>query len=110
MLNLAERHEWMVSIPVPSMMTSLYFFGEKENGTWGKDVLFDSMNDPTDIVVAIEEFASINKDDAVSGLDGFVDKENEDWDLIFWSKCSSYGYFWKDSFWMRMKIIPLGVL
>ena len=44
------------------------------------------MNDPIDVVVAIEEFTNINKDGAVSALDGFVDKENEDWDQFFWSK------------------------
>ena len=46
------------------MLTSLYFFGKKENGIWEKDVLFDITYDPTD-VVAIEEFGNINKDDAI---------------------------------------------
>ena len=36
------------------------------------------MDDPTDVVVAIEEFANINKEDAVLAFDGFVDEENED--------------------------------
>ena len=56
-------------------MTSLYFFGKKENVNREKDVIFDNMDDPTYIVVAIEEFANINKDHAVSALDGFVDKK-----------------------------------
>ena len=42
------------------MSTSLYFFGKTENGIWWKDVLFDTIDDPTDVVVAIEEFANIN--------------------------------------------------
>ena len=84
------------------MLTSLYFFGKKENGTWGKDVLLDSINDPTDIVVAIEEFANINKDDAVSALDGFVDKK---WGLryIFYQSLHFMCYFLKDLSGMRMK-------
>ena len=65
------------------MLTSFYFFGKKENGTLGKDVIFDSMDDPTDVVVAIEELATINKDNAVLALDGFIDEENEDWGLFF---------------------------
>ena len=48
------------------MLTSLYFFGKKENGTSGKDVLFDTMEDLMDVVAAIEEFANIHKDNAVS--------------------------------------------
>ena len=36
------------------------------------------MDDFTDVVVAIEEFTNINKDNAVSASDGFVDKESED--------------------------------
>ena len=35
------------------------------------------MDDSTDVVVAIDEFTNINKDNAVSALDGFVDKENK---------------------------------
>ena len=35
------------------------------------------MDDSTDVVVAIEEFTNINKDNAVSALDDFVDEENE---------------------------------
>ena len=57
------------------MLTSLYFFDKKENQTWGKDVLFDSMDDPTDGVVSISEFANINEVDAASALDNFVDKK-----------------------------------
>ena len=60
------------------MLTFLYFFGKKESRTCGKDVLFDSMDDPTDVIVAIEEFTNIHKDNAVSALDGFVDEENKD--------------------------------
>ena len=44
------------------MLTSLYFFDKKEDGTWVKDVLFDIIDDPTDVVAAIEEFAFIIKD------------------------------------------------
>ena len=36
------------------------------------------MDDPTDVVLAIEEFTKINIGDAVSALDGFVVKENEE--------------------------------
>ena len=75
------------------MLTSLYFFGKKENGTWGKDVLFDTMGDPTDVVAAIEEFASISKDNAVAALDGFVDEENDDWDLFFYQNLHCVQYF-----------------
>ena len=69
MLNFCNAH---------IMLTSLYFFGKKEKKTRGKDILFDTMDDPTDVIVAIKEFANINKDDAISALDGFVDEENED--------------------------------
>ena len=79
------------------MLTSLYFFGNKENWTWGKDAIFDSMNNSTDVVVVIKEFANINKNNAVPALDDFLDEENEDWDLFFWSK------FLKDWFEMMMK-------
>ena len=41
------------------------------------------MDDPTDVVVAIEEFANINNDNAVSALGDFVDEENKDLDLFF---------------------------
>ena len=43
------------------------------------------MDDPTEFVVAIEKFVNIKKDSAVSALDGFVDEENNGWDLFFWS-------------------------
>ena len=36
------------------------------------------MDDPNDVVVAIEKFTNIKKDNAVSVLDGFVDEQNED--------------------------------
>ena len=65
------------------MLTSWYFFGKKENGTWGKDVPFNTMDDPTDVVPAINEFTNINKDNTISALDGFVNMENDDWDTFF---------------------------
>ena len=64
------------------ILTSLYFFGKKENGTWINNILFDTMDDPTDVVAAIEEFTNINKYNAVSALDDFVNKENESIFLI----------------------------
>ena len=45
------------------MLASLYLFGKKENGTWGKDALFNTADDPTDVVAAIEELANISKKD-----------------------------------------------
>ena len=63
---------------MPISCLSLYFFSKKENGTWGSDVQFDAMDDSTDVIVAIEEFTNIYKDNAVLVLDAFVDKENED--------------------------------
>ena len=56
------------------MLTSLYFFSKKENGIWEKDVLFDTKDDPTDVVAAIEEFSNINKDHSVSALNDLVKK------------------------------------
>ena len=53
-------------------MLTLYSFGKKENGTWGKDALFDIMDDPTDVVATNKEFTNINKDDSVSDLDGII--------------------------------------
>ena len=35
------------------------------------------MDNPTDVVVVIEEFINFNKDDAVSALDDYDDKEND---------------------------------
>ena len=97
-----------------SMLTSLYFFGKIGHGTWGKDVLFDSMDDPTDLVVTIEEFFNINQDDAVSALDGFVDEENEDWDLFFWSKSPLCKLFLERCVWNEdeeeMNVSLLGLL
>ena len=84
------------------MFTSLYFFGKKENWTWVKDVLFDAMDDSIDFVAAIDEFASINEDNAASVLDGFVDNENDNWDLIFWSKSLLCVILLKILFGMRM--------
>ena len=60
------------------MLTSLYFFGKKENGNSRKDVLFNIMDDPTDLETAIEEFANIDKEDAQSAIDGFVGEKNDD--------------------------------
>ena len=60
------------------MLTSLYLFDKKDYGCQGKDALFDTMDVPSNIVAAIEEFANLNKDDAVSALHGFVDEENDD--------------------------------
>ena len=37
----------------------------------GKDALVDTMDDSTDVVAVIEEYAYISKDDAVSKLDGY---------------------------------------
>ena len=65
------------------MFSSLYFFGKKENQTWRKDVLLDFMDNHTDVESVIEDFANINKDNSVFAWDGFVDEENEDWDLFF---------------------------
>ena len=36
------------------------------------------MDDPTDVIKATQEFTNINKDDAVSALDGFVDEKIDD--------------------------------
>ena len=60
------------------MLTSLYFLAKKENRTWQKDVLFNIMDDPTDVVAAIEEYINASKDNAVSALYGFVDEKNDD--------------------------------
>ena len=54
------------------ILTSLYLFGKKENWTWGKDVLSNINDDPTDLVAAIEGFANNNKKEAESAKDGFV--------------------------------------
>ena len=35
----------------------------------------DTMDDPTDVVAAIEEFTNISKDDAVSALDALLMKK-----------------------------------
>ena len=64
------------------MLTSSYFFGKKGYETWGIYLLFNIMDDPTDVLQAIGAFANINKDDAVSALDVFVNEENENWDLF----------------------------
>ena len=56
------------------MLAFLYSFGKKVNGTWEKDELLDSIDDPTDVVVAIKEIVNIDNDKAISILDGFVDK------------------------------------
>ena len=96
------------------MLTSMYSLDKKENGTLGKDVLFDTMDDPTDVEAAIEEFAIINKENYVSALDGFVDEENDDWDLGFWSKSSLWAIFLDKIVWNQdeeeMNVPPLAVL
>ena len=96
------------------MLTSLYFFGKKENITWGNIVLFDIMDDPTYVVAAIEEFTNISEDDAVSSFDCFFDEENNDWDQFFNQSLHCVQYFLKDLFEIRKKekinVPPLGVL
>ena len=72
------------------------------------------MDNPTDVVAAIEELANINKDNAVSAIDGFVDKENDEWDLFFWSKSPLCMIFLERFVWNKdeqeMNAQPLGVL
>ena len=72
------------------------------------------MDDRTDVVAAIEKFTNINKDDAVSVLDGFVEKENDDWDLFIWIKSPLCMIFLKRFVWNEdegeMNVPPLGVL
>ena len=96
------------------MLTSLYFFHKKENETRGNDVLFDTVDDPTDVVATIEKFANINKDNAVSALDGFVNEKSDDWDLFFWLKSSLCALFLKSFVWNEdeeeMKVPTLSVL
>ena len=41
------------------------------------------MYDPTDVVANNEEFLSIDEDNAVSALDTFVDKKNDDCNTYF---------------------------
>ena len=59
------------------------------------------MDDPTDVAVAIEEFANINKGDAASALDGFVDEENKVWELCFWSKSKLFVLFLERFVWIE---------
>ena len=49
------------------MLSSLYFFDDKQNVIWGKDVLLDIMDDHNDAVLTIEEFFNIKKDHTSSG-------------------------------------------
>ena len=56
------------------------------------------MDDLTDVVAVIEEFTNINKVDAVSALDGFVDEEHYDWDIFFYQSLHCVWYFLKDLF------------
>ena len=88
------------------MLSSLYFFGKNETGTQGKDILFNIMDGPTDDVAV--------KDNDVSALDGFVHKENEDWDQFFWSKFPLCVLFLERFVWNEdeeeMNVPPLGVL
>ena len=60
------------------MLTSLYFFGENKNGIWGKDVLFDIMDNPINVVASTEGFANTNEEEAESAVNGFVYEENDD--------------------------------
>ena len=85
------------------MLTPLHFFRKKENRIWGKDALLNIMGDSTDVVMAVEEFNNINKDNAVSALDGFVYEENDDWDILFDQSLHCVWYFLKDLFQIRMK-------
>ena len=56
------------------------------------------MDDTTYVLAAIEDFTIINKHDTVSALHGFVNEENDEWDLFLWSKSPVYLMFE-----MRMK-------
>ena len=91
------------------MLTSLYSFGKKENGIWGKDVLFDSM----DVVATIEEYGYVNKDDAVSVLMALLIRKmmTEIYFLIKVSTiCNISGkIFWNEDE-KEMNVLPLGVL
>ena len=64
--------------------------------------------------MSIEEFANINRDNAVSALDGLVDKENEDWDLFFWWKSPLCMLFLERFVWNEeeeeMNVSPLCLL
>ena len=88
-------------------------FGEKGKRTWQKEVLFDTMGNPTDVVVAIEEFANNNKDNAVSAFDCFVDKENDNWYLVS-AQSLHCVWFLKRLVWNEdeeeMKVLSLGAL
>ena len=55
-----------------AMLSSLSFFGKKENETWGKFALIYTVNDSTDVVAAIKAVTYLNKENALSALDGFV--------------------------------------
>ena len=60
------------------------------------------MDDSTDVVGAIEEFTKLIKDDAVSALDGCVDKEKTEI-YFFDQSLHCVCYFLKDLFGIRMK-------
>ena len=95
-------------------MPILCTFLVRKKITWGKDALFDTIDDHTDVLAAIEEFANINNDDAVLAWDGFVDEENDDWYLVFWSKSQLCAIVLEWFVWNgdeeEMNIPPLGVL
>ena len=72
----------MFSSAVPILSWHLCF-GKKGNGTWGRNALFDTMNDPADVVEAIEQFANTSRYNNVSAVSSFVDEEKDGWKLIF---------------------------
>ena len=69
------------------MLISLYFYGKKENGTWGKDVQSNINNDPTDLVAVIEELINNNEEETNSAVGGFNGGENDDWEIILMDVC-----------------------
>ena len=65
------------------------------------------------VVAAIEEFANINRDNAVLAFDNFVDEKNDDWDVYFWSKSPLCLIFLERFVWSedeeKMDVLSLGV-
>ena len=72
------------------------------------------MDDCTDVVAAIEEFANIDKDDAVSALEGFVNEKNDGQDIFFDQSLHCMWYFFERLAWNEdeeeMNIPSLGIL
>ena len=72
------------------------------------------MDDPTNNVAVIEEFANIYKDTSVSALDGFVNDKNNDQDLFFWSESPLCMIFFERFVWnedeVEINVSPLDVL